>query len=112
MTTHEKFRAARHVCMRLAEVVSEACGTDYGDKLNQLRSLLQSWESQCSDGDSNDQLASGSMRKRGRPKGYEKTGRITEEEAPGGMCGIHISSAKQEGGKDVVMVCYCCPCWQ
>ena len=44
-TTHEKFRAARLVSMRLAEVASEACGTDYDDKMNQLRSLLQSWES-------------------------------------------------------------------
>ena len=45
-TTHEKFRAARHFCMRLAGVVSEACGTHYDDKMKELRSLLQSWKSQ------------------------------------------------------------------
>ena len=61
------------------------------------------------------------------PSSYEETrqakrmrkdcGRITKEEAADGMRGIHQSGAKQEGGKNVVMVCvpqprHCCPCWQ
>ena len=37
--------ASKHVCMRLAGLASEACGTEYDVRMSALRNMLALWNS-------------------------------------------------------------------
>ena len=48
-STFAKFNAAKHVCMRLAGLASEACRAEYDARMSALRSLLELWNSPADD---------------------------------------------------------------
>ena len=41
---HQKFRAAQSICLRLASIVSESCGSDFDHKRAELELLQSLWE--------------------------------------------------------------------
>ena len=44
-STFAKFNAAKHVCMRLDGLASEACGAENDARMYALRNLLELWNS-------------------------------------------------------------------
>uniref|UniRef100_A0A1X7VAU2 Uncharacterized protein n=1 Tax=Amphimedon queenslandica TaxID=400682 RepID=A0A1X7VAU2_AMPQE len=43
-TQHQKYREAQAICSRLAQLVSECCGSEFESKIKELERLQSLWE--------------------------------------------------------------------